>query len=75
MEQYIIHETQNNLFFDPTTDERLQKIKAKLKQKYKNVEAMGKKVKEEVIKNKVAWSQNRALSTLNQHYHEKTYYQ
>ncbi|WP_158582671.1 hypothetical protein [Odoribacter sp. AF15-53] len=54
MEQYIIHETQNNLFFDPTTDERLQKIKAKLKQKYKNVEAMGKKVKEEVIKNKVA---------------------
>ena len=54
MEQYIIHETQNNLFFNPTTDERLQKIKTKLKQKYKNVEAMEKKVKEEVIKNKAA---------------------
>lgn len=50
-EQYIIQETQNNLFFDPTTDERLQKIRAKLKQKYANMEAMEKKVEEEVIKN------------------------
>ena len=51
MEQYIIHETHNNLFFTPETDERLQKIKAKLKQKYANVEAMEKRVEEEVIRN------------------------
>lgn len=51
IEQYIIHETQNNLFFDPATDERLVKAKKKLEQKYKNVEEIEKKVTQEVIHN------------------------
>lgn len=51
IEQYIIHETQNNLFFDPETDERLIKVRKKLEQKYKNVEKMEIQVIQEVINN------------------------
>lgn len=51
IEQYIIHETQNNLFFDPETDERLIKVRKKLEQKYKNVEEMEIQVIQEVINN------------------------